>query len=258
MSGKYYGNEKYYLDAFERLDAVGKNTWNWSAFFFGPCWLAYRKMHAYSFLAFLFTYLSFWTAFIPFFFWIPFGGFPLILHILLGIFGNALYYRIVKKRVTQGYHLLENFKPTSIPCGLSCGALGVISFIADEFLRRKHFQTEEIEKTNQELSDFSLENIGSYLNEFRQKHIASRIADIIICLILITPSIIVPMTISHFSIKNFDKFMHTDNGGKTFYHHSHYYEKNGNKENYSEKIYTEKAIDEITGIDFSAHKVRRN
>ena len=44
MSSKYYGNEKYYLDTFERLDAVGKNTRNWSAFFFGPCWLVCIKL----------------------------------------------------------------------------------------------------------------------------------------------------------------------------------------------------------------------
>lgn len=98
--------------------------------------------------------------------------------------------------------MLENFRPTSFLCGLSCGALGFISFIADEFLRRKYFQIAEAKKPNQELSDFEInsENIGSYLNEFRQKHIASRIADIIICLILITPLIIVSLQSDAFSI----------------------------------------------------------
>lgn len=73
--------------------------------------MAYRKMYAYSFIALLLAYPIFWTMLMPFFPLAPLfsfvsvlGGFPFIVHILLGLFGNALYYRVVKKRITQGYH----------------------------------------------------------------------------------------------------------------------------------------------------------
>ena len=156
MSKKYYGNEQYYIDAFEKLDAVGKNTWNWAAFFFGPSWMAYRKMYAYSFIALLLTYSFVWTMIAPLFAFTPFipfgamsGGGPFLAHILFGLFGNALYYQVVKKRIARGYHLVENFRPTSIPCGLSYGFFGFVSFFADEFLKRQHFQ-----RTNQINSDW--------------------------------------------------------------------------------------------------------
>jgi hypothetical protein len=41
----------------------------------------------------------------------------IITRICLGYFGNSLYYRIVKKRIKGGYHLVDDAHPTSI---LSC------------------------------------------------------------------------------------------------------------------------------------------
>jgi len=174
-------------------------------------------------------------AFTPF---IPFsamsGGLPFLAHILFGLFGNALYYQVVKKRIARGYHLVENFRPTSIPCGLSYGFFGFISFFADEFLKRKHFQM-----TNQTNSDFEIapENIGAYLNESRDKHIVSWIADIIICLGLITPPVAVVKLISASpSVKNFSK---------KIAHHSSLHKKGKHIEKYFEESYSEKTSSKI-------------
>jgi hypothetical protein len=41
----------------------------------------------------------------------------IITRICLGYFGNAIYYRIVKKRIKEGYHQADDAHPTSI---LSC------------------------------------------------------------------------------------------------------------------------------------------
>ena len=41
----------------------------------------------------------------------------IITRIYLGYFGNAIYYRIVKKRIKKGYHQVDDAHPTSI---LSC------------------------------------------------------------------------------------------------------------------------------------------
>ena len=213
---KYYGNEQYYIDAFERLDAVGKNTWNWAAFFLGPCWMAYRKMYAYSFLALMFD------------FFVPYLGFSFIVNILLGIFGNALYYRVVKNRIVNGYHLIENFQPVSIMSGLFAGAFVFIPFLADEFLRRKHFQKNMSKDGDQAVSNFEIssENIGAYLYEFRKKHIASWIADAVIAICFV-PQIILSL------------FIFKPDSFKKIRHHLSYYE-----EHHEAHIETEKKADD--------------
>lgn len=145
---------EYYKSAFALLDKEGKLTWNWCAFLFGSSWALYRKMYLYSFLGVILLSLlvsiiefivtksitpeawessTFGTinevmlakasaqsaaasraidAFIEFvslIFW----------HVTWGYFGNALYYRTVKKRIEKGDHLLNNYRPTSFgECGV--------------------------------------------------------------------------------------------------------------------------------------------
>ncbi|GHU16612.1 hypothetical protein FACS189472_02050 [Alphaproteobacteria bacterium] len=111
--------EEYYFIAFKILEDHGKHTWNWAAFFFGSMWLFYRKMPllgtlyaifelVYSFhLENLYDTASLTTkvialilAFLP--------------GILIGAFGNAIYYDRVKKNIKKGYHMCKKYSPTSI------------------------------------------------------------------------------------------------------------------------------------------------
>jgi hypothetical protein len=43
-------NYSYYAVKWNRIDATGsRSSWNWSAFFAGPIWLAYRKMYGFAY-----------------------------------------------------------------------------------------------------------------------------------------------------------------------------------------------------------------
>ncbi len=234
MNNLHYGSERYYADVFELLDKSGKHTWNWAAFFFGPCWMAYRKMYLYSLLGLLLAYpaIGIFATFISGLSCLLFpvcfatGAFafgtgmwmlfcmPLIVHCLYGYFGNALYYRIVRQRIFEGYHLIDQYKPTSITAGLSCGVFGFIICISDIIIRNIHFsKKEQQENSDRKISnqhEISQQNIIAYLNENRHKHWVSWIADIIVCICLLSPTIIVPTIVSHYSEQKINRFMNFD------------------------------------------------
>ncbi len=105
---------EYYKSAFALLDKEEKHTWNWCAFLFGPTWALYRKMYLYSFLGMIL--LSLLTIIIKFIMiksitpeaWenSTFAKFielvsAIFCYVIWGYFGNALYYRTVKKRIKR-------------------------------------------------------------------------------------------------------------------------------------------------------------
>ena len=49
--------DSYYRGKWSRMDNRSTSAWNWAAFFFGPFWLAYRKMYSY-----VWTYLGCFAA----------------------------------------------------------------------------------------------------------------------------------------------------------------------------------------------------
>ena len=83
-------NADFYLQKFAAFTLTGTErfciTWNWSTFGFTFIWFLYRKMYMQSLIAFIV-------------FCIP--GINIILHIVVGVIGNYLYYRHVKDNILE-------------------------------------------------------------------------------------------------------------------------------------------------------------
>lgn len=87
----YVGNNSYYyLQQFSKFTQTGREkfciTWNWSCCGFTFFWFLYRKMYILALVTFVV-------------FCIP--GVNIILHILVGMIGNYLYYRHVKENIEK-------------------------------------------------------------------------------------------------------------------------------------------------------------
>ena len=108
-------NSKYYLDSFKKLDK-GQTSWNWAAFFFQGMWMFYRKMYLYGLFSLAFDFVTFFIIVSS-----PSIGTTLGLGFicniaykcLYGYFGNRIYYSVVKERIADGYHLMDQYKSTS-------------------------------------------------------------------------------------------------------------------------------------------------
>ncbi|MDD2582775.1 MAG: DUF2628 domain-containing protein [Desulfuromonadaceae bacterium] len=83
-------NASYYIQIFSKFTISGRErfcvTWNWSTFGFTFLWMLYRKMYILA----LVTFVAFC---------IP--GINIILHIVVGMVGNYLYYRHVKEKIVE-------------------------------------------------------------------------------------------------------------------------------------------------------------
>lgn len=164
----YSKKESYYLHAFNKIENGGFH-WNWSAFFFPGLWMLYRKMYLESILV---TVLSS----ILHVFELGTGlicSLQLILHVLMGCFANTLYHRVVKDRIQDGYHMMEQFKPTSVSI-LLFGWLfiGIIFYwAADSVMNNRFLATSPVLDTS-----FSERNIKLYLSERRENHCLGKIA----------------------------------------------------------------------------------
>lgn len=105
----------YYLRKFEKMDASGKSlSWNWCAFLFSQMWLLYRKQYAMFVmmlmldiiaapaLATMFivlcgasttgTFLSYTVYLLAF----------AVIHLITGLWGNAIYRKFIDKMVSAG------------------------------------------------------------------------------------------------------------------------------------------------------------
>lgn len=106
-------NTEYYQQAFERLEKENKTTFNFAAAFYPTTWLVFRKMYGWAILFILIsagiqTSLGALypgpkaTAVISSVLW-------LVMIIGFGFWGNSLYYREVKSRVSKGYNSMEGY-----------------------------------------------------------------------------------------------------------------------------------------------------
>jgi hypothetical protein len=188
---------EYYVKAFKRLDETGKHTWNWAACIFGSAWMAYRKMYLYA-LSFVIIIVVFRLCAFSLISFSMYGNFLLpnlfkdqhpilyqsifvcswgICCVFTGYFGNALYYRAIKKKIRKGYHLLREYCPISILSWLCVFYSPLICF-ADWISRKSQLKTEVESEVNEE-------TIRAYLNPNKKNHIAVKIANILVCLLLI-------------------------------------------------------------------------
>ncbi|MDM7273552.1 DUF2628 domain-containing protein [Sulfurihydrogenibium azorense] len=100
-------NADYYIAKWEELGEENKISWNWSAFFFGLLWFAYRKMypHAFGFIVFslILQYIQIVMKTHP----LVIGITNILISIFIGMFGNYLYYQYAKSKIKQ---IKENIK----------------------------------------------------------------------------------------------------------------------------------------------------
>lgn len=123
-------NVDYYVKAFDKLEKTGENTFNNAAAYLGCAWMLYRKMYLYAIIAFacqfaLMYVLEFLGHEITSFGDTNRGQFIgiiiswLISIRLFGKYGNKLYYKVIKSRILENYHILDNYQATSFPLALS-------------------------------------------------------------------------------------------------------------------------------------------
>ena len=161
---------EYYKAAFSLIDSCGKYIWNWPAFFFGSVWALYRKMYLYSFLGvilLLILHLLFDDKNVLIFF-------EILCRFFWGRYGNALYYRTIKKKIERGYHLMDDHRATSFWGGVSSGFGLVLMPLVDYFLHKKYFSTHKL-KDNK----VTEENIERYLDPRKEHHNFMNIAIVI-------------------------------------------------------------------------------
>ena len=114
----------YYMKAFDTYEKTGKNTFNKAAAYFGCAWMLYRKMYIHAIVALicqyiLYIYLGFIGPKVIFFGDADTGKFLgelvsiIISCRLFGTYGNALYYNVIKSRISKKYHTLDNYQPTA-------------------------------------------------------------------------------------------------------------------------------------------------
>lgn len=196
----FESEEEYYIKAFKRLDETGKHTWNWAAFLFGSAWMAYRKMYLYTLFFTLISrvfelcvllYLSFSVYGNLSLFRLPedeyTGLYPSVLictwlvsSLFTGYFGNALYYRIVKKKIQKGYHLLQKYCPTSIP-----------SIFCWPFICFADWISRKLQQKTKVKSEINEETVRAYLNPNKKNHLSVKIANVLGCLVFITANLII-------------------------------------------------------------------
>lgn len=88
-------SNSYYLDKWVNLKLSNKYvSWNWWAFFLSSYWLLYRKMYLWGFITIVINFVSIGgvvigETIIP----------PLVLSIILGLFGNSIYYNHAKEKI---------------------------------------------------------------------------------------------------------------------------------------------------------------
>lgn len=86
----YWDRNPFYYEG--KRDIISKGsliTWNWSAFFFGFLWLAYRKMFVYAALLIVLIWLS------------PSRLLSTFISFLLGMFGNYLYIKFSEVKAEE-------------------------------------------------------------------------------------------------------------------------------------------------------------
>jgi hypothetical protein len=174
------GADNYYLSVMNDLSAGKKFRWNWGAFVGGPLWLAYRKMYLYSFVCLMLIVL-FVIGIIPFDQEVRFDAASdapkrllllsqLFLSIFFGFWGNNLYYRSIRKKIKEGYHVCKEYKSTNILivyCFVLFFILMPIGYLRDKARVKKSLG--EAGNFNADFSDKNVESVTSASSHYMKK-----------------------------------------------------------------------------------------
>ncbi len=196
--------KNYYLQAFHKIETQDKNTWNWAAFFLGQTWMLFRKMYLYSFLIMtadtvLYMYLRSITNFSTDETQRPLSAiFVMFLYIALtriifGAYGNRIYYRLVKSRIRSGYHLLKEYRPTTISAALLSFFFPLFIFVIGGIYKMADYInfTSSISSNSSKSFEVNEESISAYLTPSYHDGTANNIAKCIaILLTLLFPFLI--------------------------------------------------------------------
>lgn len=92
--------DNYYLKKWKNMEESGKIIdWNWGAFLFQTLWMGYRKMYLYA--AVFIGLLVYIDVVLIASLHLPFQlGVDIFIGILFGIFGNRLYHKHAKKKIS--------------------------------------------------------------------------------------------------------------------------------------------------------------
>ncbi len=114
--------QDYYLERFEKMEATNsKVSWNWCAFLVSIYWMVYRRMY----LVALVYYVGIGVITnIPYIGWIM----SIAIWICTGLFGNYVYYEVLKKRIAIADATMEPAKSEYIKknTGVSSTAVWVV------------------------------------------------------------------------------------------------------------------------------------
>ena len=181
----------YYSAVFRFEGSREKHVWNWPAFFLANIWGLYRKMYLYTFAAGVISFVA--LAIINKVFqsggYLIYGILSLIYMIFWGYFGNSLYYRHVKKKISAGYHLMKKYKCTSaslavlsfFASGVPAVALIWIIFLPGACLADYLKKNSDLAKLTDSEKDFDIneKNIRRYLNYDRENHTPGKVITVL-------------------------------------------------------------------------------
>ncbi|MEZ0323717.1 MAG: DUF2628 domain-containing protein [Hydrogenothermaceae bacterium] len=95
-------NADYYIQRWEEMSlSNSKISWNWAAFLFGLLWLGYRKMYPHAFGLMIFSLILQYVQKIMNTDQVIVALTNLSVSIILGMFGNYLYYDYVKSNIKK-------------------------------------------------------------------------------------------------------------------------------------------------------------
>ncbi|MEJ5173293.1 MAG: DUF2628 domain-containing protein [Hydrogenothermaceae bacterium] len=95
-------NGDYYIQKWEELSlSNSKISWNWAAFFFGLFWLGYRKMYPHAFGLMIFSLILQYVQKVVNTDPVVVALTNLSISIILGMFGNYLYYEYTKSKIQE-------------------------------------------------------------------------------------------------------------------------------------------------------------
>ncbi len=203
-----FSTKDYYVQAFNKLETQNKDTWNWAAFFFPGAWMLFRKMYLYFFAAVTFNIFALLSlsfvqsllnldpnSFLGYSLPIPslqtpvsvlyiilFLVYSLTFSLIFGKYANRIYYRIVKKRIQQGYHLLEHFRPTSYSAVIFIHLIPISSYLVPmlygiaDYINKRSL----ILPTSEEAFEVNESNIRNYLTRSKKDAFANNVAKFIL------------------------------------------------------------------------------
>lgn len=129
-------NTRYYQKAFDKLEKKNKTTFNFAAAFGSSAWLVFRKMYGWAAL-FILVYCGIQEVLLalckgPITQNISLIVLYFISIIVLGFFGNTLYYKDVKSKIAKGYAEMDRYNLID-PIG-GIGLSGIVYWLCAIFL----------------------------------------------------------------------------------------------------------------------------